>query len=185
MGNLAGWLGAAASKVVEYQMCRAMIVLGALALSMSGCVRPTEPTSSETKGAAGPTGPNFAGTWTGTYTIGKCTQSQDIARADVCGKLGTSSPYRLVLTQSNQGLVTASLTLEGLQFPSGSRKIDSQGVVDVNVITNADPYTVQAGLSLVMSESGLSGEIPQFWTSQTLTGKATINGRITTATRTP
>jgi len=152
---------------------------------MSGCVQPTEPTSSTAKGAAAPTGPNFGGNWTGTYVIGKCTQSQDIARADVCGVLGTSSPYRLALTQNNQGLVTASLMLEGLQFPSVARKIDSQGTVAASTVANPDPYKVEAQFALTMSGTDLAGEIQQFWTSSSLTGKATINGRISTATRTP
>jgi hypothetical protein len=168
---------------VEDQVNRTFL-LAALALSVSGCVQPTEPTSAA-KGTAAPTGPNFTGNWTGTYVIGKCSQSQDVARADVCGMLGTSSPYRLALTQNNQGLVTASLMLEGLQFPSVARKIDSQGTVAASTFANADPFTVQAQFALNMSGTDLAGEIQQFWTSSTLSGKATINGRISTATRTP
>jgi hypothetical protein len=167
------------------------ILLAALVLSMFGCVgsSPTGPT----KGAAAskpptstqaPTGaPNYAGNWSGDYLITTCLQTQEVARANICGALGQSSSYRLSITQNGQS-VTVSATVGTVRFPSVTVPIGHDGRVALSTETTSDGFYIAALFGLAMPETGLTGTIKHVWTSSALLGRTTVMGRIVTAERT-
>jgi hypothetical protein len=160
------------------------ILLAALVLSMSGCVgSPTAPRNEAAK-AATASGPNYAGNWSGNYAITDCRQSLEVGRANICGALGDSAPYSLSIAQ-NTGGVTVSVTLGDIRFPGATAKIRSDGSVGLSTATTSNGFNVVAELTLTIPETILAGTINQLWTSSTMPGKATVNGRITTAVRTP
>lgn len=166
---------------------RRLILWSALVLSMSGCVRssPTEPTNERAAGGAkSSSAPNLAGNWSGNYVITDCRQSEQIGQANLCGALGDSGPYRLSIAQSNQG-ATVSVTLGAVQFPSVTVKVGLNGGLGWSTAVTSNGFNVTAELAITVSDTSLAGTVKQFWTSSTLTGKATLTGRINTAERTP
>jgi hypothetical protein len=161
------------------------ILLAALALSMFGCVNssPTDPTTAPPPKSSAASAPNYSGNWSGTYAVSDCRQSQQVGLANICGAIGDSAPYSLSIVQNAQG-VTVSVTLGSVQFPSTTVKVRSDGSLGWSTATTSDVFNVGAELAVIMSGNALAGTIKQFWTSWTLSGKATLTGRISTATRT-
>jgi hypothetical protein len=172
--------------VWEVQVGR-LILWAALALSMSGCVRPspTEPTDGAAAGGKkSSSAPNLAGNWSGTYVNADCRQSQQIGQANLCGQLGDSGSYRLSIAQGNQ-VLNVSVSLGDVQFPSTPVKLGANGTLGWSTSVTSNPYNVTAELAITVSDTNIVGSVKQFWTSSTLSGKATLTGRITTAARTP
>jgi hypothetical protein len=82
-------------------------------------------------GNGGPTDPspripNYAGAWSGTYTITGCNQTGQIAIANICGALGGTPPYTFALTQSQRN-VSGSFGLGSIQFPNTGGTIGQDG----------------------------------------------------------
>jgi len=166
---------------------RRLVLWSAVALSMSGCVRPspTEPTDGGAAGGAkSSSAPNLAGNWSGSYSNSDCRQSQQIGQANLCGALGDSGSYRLSIAQSSLG-ATVSVTLGAVQFPSVTVKVGPNGTMGWSTAVTSNPYNVTAELAITVSDTSLTGTVKQFWTSSTLAGKATLTGRITSAQRAP
>jgi hypothetical protein len=168
------------------------ILLAALVLSMFGCVgsSPTGPTKgaaskpTDVQGPTGPSAPNYAGNWSGDYVITSCLQTQEVARANICGALGPSASYRVSIAQNSQG-VTVSPTLGTVRFPTVTVRVRSDGAVVVQTDTTSDGFYVIANFTLTMPETALAGTIKHVWTSSALLGRVTVMGRISTAVRTP
>jgi hypothetical protein len=164
---------------------RRPILLAALALSMSGCVRanPNEPSNRGASKGTDSSGPNFAGNWNGTYVITDCRQGLDVGRANVCGALGNSGQYHFVITQTN-GSVTVVPMVGPVQFPNRIAKVSTDGGVGFSASATSDDFNVVVEVSLGMTSDGLAGTINEIWSSSSMNGKATVNGRISTAVRT-
>ena len=126
--------------------------------------------------------PNYAGTWNGTYTITGCTQSGGVALANICGSLGSTDPYQMVLAQSNTS-VTGSFTLGTIQFPSTGATIGSDGSLSLSATTIQNGITIIVTWNLNLPASAITGSITQVWTSTTLSGQANVTGIISTAIR--
>ncbi len=134
---------------------------------------------------AAPTPPpiaNYAGTWTGTYTITGCTQSGGIALVNVCRTLGQVLPFQLSLTQGGSS-ASGSFTLGTISFPSTGGTVGSDGSLTLNGSTTSDGITIIVTWALRMAGSSMMGTVTQVWTSNTLSGQATLVGTIGTATR--
>lgn len=126
--------------------------------------------------------PNYAGTWTGTYTITGCNQSGGVALANVCGSLGNAPPYRFVLTQSDRN-VSGSFSLGSIQFPSTGGSVAQDGSLALSATSVSNSITVVVNWALTLPSQALAGTITQNWQSSGLTGSATVAGSINTAIR--
>lgn len=140
-----------------------------LLLYVSACAGPSSPSL-----------PNYAGTWTGTYAIVNCVQTGGIAVANVCGTLGASAPYQMVLAQSNTS-VTGSFSLGGIQFPSTGATIGSDGSLGLSATTVLNGITIMVTWNLNLPASAITGSIIQVWTAPTLSGQVNVSGTINTA----
>ena len=138
-------------------------------------------------GGGSPTSPtppvaNYAGNWTGVYTITGCNQTGGVALANICGSLGTSAPYSFALTQSGSN-VAGTFTLGSVAFPSTGGTVGSDGSLALSATTVSNGITIIVNWNLRMSGTAMSGAITQTWSSTTLSGNATVAGTISTATR--
>jgi hypothetical protein len=137
-------------------------------------------------GSSTPTAPSappiaqYAGTWSGTYTVTGCTQSGGVALANVCGSLGNSPSYGFQFTQSGAN-VSGSFTLGTIAFPGvgGTVGADTSLAVQGTAITNG--VTIVVRWALTMPGLTPSGTVTQTWTSNVLSGQATVVGTIATA----
>jgi hypothetical protein len=131
-----------------------------------------------------PTAPpiaQYAGNWTGTYTITGCTQSGGIALANICGSLGNTPPYGLQLTQTGSN-VSGSFTLGTVSFPNVGGTVGSDGSLALSGTSLSSGVTIVVTWALHMS-SGVTGTLTQVWQSSTLSGQTNVVGNINTSSR--
>jgi len=139
-------------------------------------------------GSSGPTGPSappipqYAGTWTGTYTISGCNQTGGVAAANICGNLGNVAPYGFILTQSARN-VSGSFTLGSISFPSTGGTVGQDGSLPLQATTVQSGITIVVTWALNLPVSSLTGTVTQIWTSNVLSGQANVVGTISTANR--
>jgi hypothetical protein len=143
-------------------------------LTACGSSSPTAPTA--------PPIPNYAGSWSGTYTISGCTQSGGVGLANVCGALGNQAPYTMPLSESGRN-VSGSFALGTIQFGSTGGTIGSDGSLQLQGTSVSNGITIVVNWQLNLNGSNaLTGTLTQVWTSSTLSGQANVVGTITTAT---
>jgi hypothetical protein len=137
---------------------------------------------SSSTGPSEPAIPNYAGNYSGTYTITGCNQSGGVALANVCGNLGSAAPYSFSFQQSSRS-VTGSFFLGSVSFPNVGGTIGSDGSLGLNGTSITNGVTVVVTWALRNSGT-ISGTITQVWQSNTLSGQANVVGTISTANRT-
>jgi hypothetical protein len=126
--------------------------------------------------------PDYAGSWSGSYTITGCTQSGGVALANICGNLGATPPYSFSLTQSGTN-VSGSFALGSVSFPNVGGTVRSDGSLSLQGTSVSNGITVVVTWALNMPANALTGTITQQWTSTGLSGSATVTGNINTAIR--
>lgn len=126
--------------------------------------------------------PNYAGAWHGNYTLSGCTQSGGVALANVCGNLGSTPPYTMTLTQNGTS-VTGSFTLGSINFPNTGATIAADGSLGLQATTINQGITIVVTWALTLPNNVLAGTVTQNWTSDTLSGSASVVGTIATALR--
>ena len=130
--------------------------------------------------------PDYAGNWSGTYTVTSCTQSGQAASTNLCGILGTTLPYNFSLTQSDRN-VAGSFTLGAIVFSTTGGVIAQDGSLRLSGTTVTSGITIVVDWALNMPAQTITGTTTQQWTSTgptgDLTGSATVTGTINTATR--
>jgi len=131
-------------------------------------------------GPSAPPPPNYAGTWSGTYTVTGCTQSGGMALANPCGLMGTTPRYSITLTQNGTS-ATGSFTLGSLAFPSTGGTILSDGSLALSATYFSDGITIITNWALHNSGNAITGTVTQLWQSTTLSGQANVAGTIGTA----
>jgi len=122
----------------------------------------------------------YGGAWNGTYTITGCTQTGGVALANICGSLGNAPPYGFLLTQSGSN-VSGSFSLGSIQFTGVGGTVGSDGSLAVQGTTITGGVTIVVRWSLTMPSTVMGGTVSQTWTSDTLSGSATVVGSISTA----
>lgn len=138
-------------------------------------------------GGDGPSGPSntipsYAGNWTGTYAVTGCSQSGQVALANLCATIIGSPPYQFSLTQSDRN-VSGTFSLGGVPFPNTSGTVAQNGTLALSATSATPGVNIVANWALNISNSVLAGTVTQQWTSPGLTGSATINGTINSAIR--
>jgi len=154
-------------------MRRVWSVVFVLAFAVSCGRSPTSPSSKT---------PNYAGAWSGAYTVTGCNQTGGVGAANVCGSIGASAPYTLTLSQSSTS-VTGSFFLGSISFPSTGGTIEPGGSLSLQATSVSNGITVIVTWHLNMSGSALTGTISQIWTSNTLSGQANVAGTINSAAK--
>ena len=148
-----------------------MIILAAVSAACGGNDSPTAPSARI---------PSYGGTWSGTYTITGCTQTGQVAVANICGSLGNTPPYTFNLTQSQRN-VSGAFTLGSVQFPNTGGTIAEDGSVALSGTSVSNGITVVVNWALNMPAQAITGTITQRWTSTGLTGSATVAGNVNSA----
>jgi hypothetical protein len=138
--------------------------------------------SSTPSAPSAPPVPNYAGNWTGAYTITGCTQTGGIALGNICGALGSSAPFRFALSQSSTS-VTGSFALGSINFGSTGGTVDQGGSLALQATSVSNGVTIIVTWHLSVSSGTLTGTITQIWTSDTLSGQVNVAGTITSAIR--
>lgn len=132
------------------------------------------------------TAPNYAGTWSGTYTDTSCTQSGSLATLNLCA-VSARDLYSLILIQSGWE-ISATFTLGTVKFPATTGTIGADGSLSLTS-TNASLglIVLVATWHLNLTSSGaLAGTVTQTWTDNTgVPGSIVITSAITTAVRNP
>lgn len=136
-------------------------------------------------GGSSPTAPaetiaNYAGGWSGNYSITGCTQSGGVALANICGSLGQTPPYSMSLTQSARN-VSGTFSLGSIQFPTTGGSVGQDGSLQLNATSNSNGITIIVAWNLRMTGTQMNGTISQNWASSTLSGGANVSGTINTA----
>lgn len=151
--------------------CIAVLCLGTLACG-----------GNDSTGPSAAKVPNYAGNWSGTYTLTGCNQNGTIAAANLCGSLGTTSPYTFNLTQSSTN-VSGSFALGTIQFQNVGGTVKSDGSLALQGTSVSNGITIVVNWALNIPASALSGTVTQQWTSTGLSGSATVAGSINSAIR--
>lgn len=155
-------------------VCRvSVVVLLATLAAACGGDSPTSPSKSVA---------NYAGNWTGTYTITGCNQTGGVALANVCGLLGSTPSYSMALTQSGSN-VAGTFTLGTITFPNTGGAVGQDGSLALNATSISNGINIVVSWNLRMASNIMSGTISQNWTSNSLSGSAVVAGTIATANR--
>lgn len=136
-------------------------------------------------GSKSPTAPaeviaNYAGGWSGQYSITGCTQNGGIALANICGSLGQTPPYNFSLTQASRN-VSGTFSLGSIQFPSTGGTVGQDGSLQLNATSKSNGVTIIVAWNLRMTGTQMNGTISQQWASDTLSGNVSVSGTINTA----
>lgn len=133
--------------------------------------------------------PDLNGTFAGKYDVTSCTETGQVADANLCavfplGSAGMFSTYAFNFTQSGD-LVTGRFFIGTVLFENVSGTIDPAGNLSVGTrATTTPPTVVDASWSLVASRPNtFGGTVSQVWTHTGLTGQANIHGSISSFSR--
>jgi len=128
--------------------------------------------------------PNYAGTWTGSYTVSSCTNSGFFADAALCGSvLNTTAAFGFVLAQSNR-TVTGTFSLGSLNSPAVSATIANDGSLVLAAPVAQGSFTLTTTWTLQQATAGaLTGQTRQVWTAAGQSGDAVLQGPIVSAAR--
>ena len=128
--------------------------------------------------------PNYAGTWTGTYTVSSCTNSGFFADASLCSSvLNTTAAFGFVLTQSNR-TVTGTFSLGSLSSLPVSTTIGNDGSLTLSAPVLQGSFTLNTTWTLQQATAGaLTGQTRQVWTVTGQSGDAVLQGSIVSAAR--
>jgi hypothetical protein len=127
--------------------------------------------------------PNYAGNWSGSYRITSCTESGEIAAAQVCSLATGTQPFTMALAQSGTSAgstLTGSFTLETIPFSIVPATIAQSGAVTFTGTSTDSGITVKVTWSLT---SPLVGAINQIWTASGVSGQVAIGGSISNAVK--
>lgn len=140
--------------------------------------------SSSPAAPSAPPIPQYAGSWSGTYTITGCNQTGAFSLANLCSTLGAAPRYSFTLSQSQRN-VTGSFALGTIQFPSTGGAVGTDGSLGLNAtyVDNASGIAIAVTWALNMPASTITGTVSQVWTASGA-GQANVVGTISTATRT-
>lgn len=156
---------------------RLLLTASVVALASAACGGDKGPTA-----PSAPAIPNYAGAWSGTYTITGCSQTGQIALANICGSLGSTPPYTFNLTQSQRN-VSGSFALGSVQFPNTGGTIGQDGSLPLSGTSVSSGITIVVNWALNMPAQAITGTITQQWSSTGLTGSATVAGSVNSAIR--
>jgi hypothetical protein len=157
----------------------AMVMLMALTVAMTACSK-----ESPTAPSAAPI-PNYAGTWTGTYTITGCTQQGGMALVNICADMGSSMPYQFNFQQSGSS-VTGSFMMGSINFPSTGGTVASDGSLPLQATTIRNGVTIIVNWALRNAGGPnpvITGTVTSAWTSTTLSGQTNIAGTMASSIR--
>ncbi len=124
--------------------------------------------------------PNYAGNWSGSYTVTSCLQTGDFATASVCDDFPTSRvlPYNMVLTQT-VSTVTGTFFLGTVEFSQSSATIDGGGNVALSGSYNSGTTSFSCIWNVSSPTAGrLSGTVQLTWTDSTAIGRMIVTGTI-------
>jgi hypothetical protein len=122
---------------------------------------------------------DYAGTWTGTYTVSSCTNGGFFADAGFCGSvLNTTAGVTFVLAQSDR-TVTGIFSLGSLSFPSVSASIGGDESLTLAASQQDGQFTIEATWTLQQSTATvLAGQTRQVWKAAGRTGEGVLQGSI-------
>lgn len=126
--------------------------------------------------------PNYAGQWSGTYTITGCTQAGGVALANLCASLGSTPPYSFSFTQGGQN-VSGTFTLGSITFPNTGGTVAKDGSLALSATNIANGLTTVVNWALQFPGASIIGTVTQNIQSSTLSGSAVIAGSINSAIR--
>jgi len=129
--------------------------------------------------------PNLSGSFSGNYTVNNCSQTGQVALANICGSLGSQAPYTFTFTQSVD-VVSGRFFLGTVEFDNISATIGLGGNLSFSgrAITGGSAI-VDATWNLTASKpTTLGGTVAEEFTSTGLSGQANVNGSITTVNKT-
>jgi hypothetical protein len=132
--------------------------------------------------------PNFAGTFSGNYRVTNCTESGQVAAADVCknAPAGTRVPFTFIFSQTGSVIAGRVLVIGTDTLPPFSATIGAGGDVTVSgsvVVTGG--FIVNTTWTIVQRTAGvITGTITQVWTSPGVSGQATVSGTIDSISKT-
>jgi hypothetical protein len=128
--------------------------------------------------------PNYAGTWDGVYSVTSCSQTGEIAQADLCSvaTVGTVLPHRFEFTQSGRD-ISGQFYLGGILFSFNPVAIATDGSAVVRGTGGDNTVKIIATWTLHLSSGTPIGTVAQSWTATDVTGEININGSTTTGTK--
>jgi len=133
--------------------------------------------------------PVYNGSWIGNYTITSCIQNGQFAAVDVCSLFtnGQVLPDSFLFSQTDRN-VSGTFLLGSLNFAFPTSTIASDGGLTITGSGTAPGFgevvNVTPTWSLRLTGTTLTGSIVQVWVGAGLTGQATINGSMSTSTKT-
>jgi hypothetical protein len=153
------------------------LVLVSVSLLPLACGKDSNPMAPSTPVVA-----NYAGNWTGTYTMTGCTQSGSVAYANLCSVIGQTPPFSMSLTQSGAS-VSGTFTMGYVVFSGTSGTVGADGSLKLTG-TSADGSTTTIVMWALNNSNGkLSGTMTMTMTSTGLTGSVIFVGIMNTAIR--
>ena len=143
-------------------------------------------------GGSGPSGPvnnppptNYAGNWSGTYTVSSCTNTGFFADAALCSAvMDTTAAVSFALTQSGRA-VSGTFTLGSLTSSSFTATVGSDESLVLTAVVTESSFTIDATWTLQQAVAGaLTGQTRQVWRASGQSGDGVIQGAIVSAART-
>lgn len=140
-------------------------------------------------GSSGPMAPtpapDYAGTWTGTYTVSSCTNSGFFADAGLCSSvLNTVAAVTFTLAQTDR-TVTGTFSLGSLNSPQVAAMVASDESLTLTGVLQQGAFTVNTTWTLQQPAGGaLTGQTRQIWTAAGQNGEGILLGSTLSVTRT-
>lgn len=163
----------------------AIVCFALSACAGDGVYNPNAPTATTRPSSPSPVPSptaNYAGKWSGTYTLTGCNQSGGVGLANLCSAVGTTAPYSFSLTQGGPN-VSGTFTLGSVTFPNTGGTVAQDGSLALSATHVANGLTTIATWALQFAGSTLIGTTTQTIQSSTLSGSVVIVGTINNAIR--
>jgi hypothetical protein len=127
---------------------------------------------------------NYAGTWSGTYTVSSCTNSGFFADSGFCSSvLNTTAGVTFTLAQTDR-TVSGNFHLGSVDFPSLTSNINADGTLPLASSVQDGAFTIDATWMLQQaSPSALTGQTRQVWKATGQSGDGTLQGQITSVVK--
>jgi hypothetical protein len=130
--------------------------------------------------------PNYQGTWSGSYRVTECSQTEQMARANFCGNSfepTTVLPMSMTNTQTRDA-VTSRLAL-GTIAGDGSGPVRSDGTLLLEGTVRSGDLSIDTNWNLQSAQAGrITGSANHILRSRTLTGEVRMSVNVRDLNRT-
>jgi hypothetical protein len=129
--------------------------------------------------------PNYAGVWSGKYTVTSCVQTEGFIDTNLCAQfpVGQEKPFAFQFSQTAD-VLTGQTALGQLGSTTFTANIESDGSVSFTTSTFFGTSIINSEWHLFSTQAGtIGGTVTQTWQDQNTTGEMDVVGGLSPPTK--